>query len=101
MSIFDRLGNLGKGLIHTKLNPDTTASRSAGNDLQAALRKALEEGRLTAEEYRVRLQALSQRTASPQSGDGSRTAPAVPDVEPEDDARADDWETRGPVKRTL
>ncbi|MEL6347408.1 MAG: hypothetical protein AAFV53_30110, partial [Myxococcota bacterium] len=46
MSIFDRLGNLGKGLIQNVFNPDEEGATPG--EYQERLRRAFEEGILTA-----------------------------------------------------
>ena len=69
MSIFDRLGNLGKGLIQSTLNADSPISGDNSASRQAQLQQAFDEGLLTAEEYRNRLRELSARLAARVKGE--------------------------------
>lgn len=69
MSIFDRLGNLGKGLIQSTLNPDSPGAADNSASRQAQLQQAFDEGLLTAEEYRNRLRELSARLVARVKGE--------------------------------
>jgi len=76
VSIFDRLGNLGKGIIQSTLNPDTPGA-SGNTDRQEQLKRAFDQGLLTAEEYRNKLREMSARLAARARGeDPDAVAPA-------------------------
>ena len=104
MSFINRLGNLGKGLIHTTLNPSTQPTAVPGSDEQGALAQAFAEGRLTLEEYRARLMALSAQLAgkstppAPVSDPTPKTNTSASAAESPEDAG---WDDPTPVKRTL
>lgn len=131
MSIFDRLGNLGRGIIQNAINPDAPTAPGDTGARQDQLRRAFDEGLLSAEEYRNKLRELSARIAARARGEDPDAA-AEPDAEapdpvvdairraerataahaPKDVARSlkgegedvveeREWEVRGPVKRTL
>ena len=83
MSIFDRLGNLGKGLIQSTLNPDSPSSGDNSASRQAQLQQAFDEGLLTAEEYRNRLRELSARLAARVKGEDVDTGADKPAAAPQ------------------
>jgi hypothetical protein len=87
MSIFDRLGNLGKGIIQSALSPDATAADTDGPPRQAQLKRAFEEGLLTAEEYTSKLRDLSARLAARARGESP--PPDVSDPEAASDPVAE------------
>ena len=69
MSFFDRIGNLGKGLLQSALSGDADGGDSPPSDQQERLRSAFEQGRLSTEEYREKLRSLSERLSQARSKD--------------------------------
>ncbi len=104
MSIFDRLGNLGKGILKSTFSDSgSTGAAEPVSDHLSQLRQAYASGVLTEAEYtRKREELLARLTAaSPRPAASTPRSPAAPagDAPEVGDAPVEPWDE--PVKRTL